>query len=63
MRITLRIQDDIFLRLKHLAAQTHRTMTEIIEDSLRMTLAQQENLGRESRSSCLPLAAGACVLG
>lgn len=40
MRTTIRLDDDLFRRVKRLAAETGRTLTDVIEDALRQTLAR-----------------------
>lgn len=42
MRTTIRIDDQLLAQTKQLAAKTGRTITAVIEDSLRETLARQE---------------------
>ncbi len=41
MRTTIRINDDLFREVKTFAAQSGRTITAVIEDSLRETLARR----------------------
>jgi len=41
MRTTVRLDDDLLRDAKRLAAQTHRTLTAVIEDALRETLARR----------------------
>jgi hypothetical protein len=41
MRTTLRLDDDILARAKKLAIDTNRTLTQVVEDALRMALAQR----------------------
>jgi hypothetical protein len=43
MRTTIRLDDDLFYRVKQLAAQSGRTMTGVIEDALRERLARQDS--------------------
>ena len=40
MRTTVRLPDDLFREVKRHAAETGRTLTEVIEDSLRQALAR-----------------------
>jgi hypothetical protein len=40
MRTTIHLNDDLFARLKEVSAKSGRTMTSIIEDALRQSLAQ-----------------------
>ena len=42
MRTTIRLDDQLLKETKHLAAKTGRTLTAVIEDALRETLARQE---------------------
>ncbi|HEU4431488.1 MAG TPA: DUF6364 family protein [Myxococcota bacterium] len=46
MRTTIRLDDDLLARAKALAARTGRSLTAVIEDSLRAALAQ----GRSQRT-------------
>jgi hypothetical protein len=39
MRTTVRLEDELLAEAKALAARTGRTLTEVIEDSLRATLS------------------------
>lgn len=41
MRTTLRFDDGLFRQIKRLAAETHRTLTAVIEDALREALARR----------------------
>jgi len=47
MRTTVRLDDDLLRQTKTLAAQTGRTLTAVIEDALRETLARDR--GRRAR--------------
>ena len=48
MRTTIRIDDQLLAQTKRLAARTGKTLTAVIEDALRETLARrQENDQRE----------------
>ena len=40
MRTTVRLPDDLMRQVKRLAAETDRTLTQVIEDSLREVLAR-----------------------
>jgi hypothetical protein len=40
MRTTVRLPDDLMRQVKRLAAETDRTLTQLIEDSLREILAR-----------------------
>ena len=42
MRTTIRLDDDLFSELKQLAAASGRTLTSIIEDALRESLARRK---------------------
>lgn len=42
MRTTVRLPDDLMRELKRVAAESDRTMTQVIEDALRATLAPRE---------------------
>jgi hypothetical protein len=53
MRTTVRLDDDLLRQTKTLAAQTGRTLTVVIEDALRETIARHR--GRRVRPrSALP---------
>lgn len=41
MRTTIRLEDDLLVEIKRLAAQGDRTLTSVIEDALREMLARQ----------------------
>ncbi|MCC6607762.1 MAG: ribbon-helix-helix protein, CopG family [Anaerolineae bacterium] len=57
MRTTIRIDENLLKRTKQLAVKRGKTLTAVIEDSLRETLArQEENNQRESVK--LPVFAG-----
>lgn len=42
MRTTLTIDDELLAEFKHVAAATHRTLSYVIQDALRETLARRE---------------------
>ena len=42
MRTTIRLDDDLLTAAKRLAIETGRTLTAVIEDALRQTLARRE---------------------
>jgi hypothetical protein len=42
MRTTIHLPDHLFAQVKQYAARTGKTMTAVIEDSLRETLARQQ---------------------
>ncbi len=41
MRTTIRVDDELLLEVKQLAARSDRTLTSVIEDALREMLARQ----------------------
>ena len=45
MRTTLRIDDDLLKEAKRVALQSDKTLTEVIEDSLRETFARRKAQG------------------
>jgi hypothetical protein len=45
MRTTKRLDDELLLEAKQIAARTNRTLTAVIEDALRQHLAQQKEVG------------------
>ncbi|HMD97073.1 MAG TPA: type II toxin-antitoxin system VapB family antitoxin [Terriglobia bacterium] len=49
MRTTIRLDDELLLEAKRAAANTGRTLTAVIEDSLRETLARRRQPGRRRR--------------
>lgn len=50
MRTTIRLDDELLADAKALAARTGRTLTAVIEDSLRQALAMRERLEDEPPS-------------
>jgi hypothetical protein len=48
MRTTIRIDDQLLLEAKRLAARTGRTLTAVVEDALREVVARQETAGRRA---------------
>jgi hypothetical protein len=48
-RTTIRLDDHLLATAKALAARTDRTLTRVIEDSLRETLARHEGNGDRAR--------------
>jgi hypothetical protein len=59
MRTTIRMDDRLFNEIKHLAAETRRTLTAVIEDALREVLARRrQSRGTSSRSIHLPVVKG-----
>lgn len=55
MRTTLRLDEDLLARAKKLAIDTDRTLTQVVEDALRMALA-----GRKSKYSRSPVKFHTC---
>jgi predicted transcriptional regulator len=49
MRTTVRIDDDLLREVKAVAAASGKTMTEVIEDSLRETLARRKAMAGRKR--------------
>lgn len=49
MRTTIRIDDDLLRAAKKLAASTDRTLTAVIEDALRLTLALSKKSARKRK--------------
>jgi hypothetical protein len=48
MRTTIRLDDDLLLQVKEIAARSDKTLTSVVEDALREMLArQQQGEGRE----------------
>lgn len=56
MRTTVRLEDGLLAEAKALAARTGRTLTEVIEDSLREALARRPD--SEARRVELPVVRG-----
>lgn len=61
MRTTLTIDSDVLSAFKRLAADTHRTLSGVIEDALREQLARRRALG-SSTGADLPVVRGGTVL-
>ena len=57
MRTTLRLNDQVMAEAKRLAVDTHRTLTQVVEDSLRDMLARAKQSGRRKKIS-LPTSCG-----
>lgn len=57
MRKTIRIDDELHVRAKALAARTGRSLTEVIEDALRQMFERGDDGGRSGRFS-MPTACG-----
>ncbi|MGH7442414.1 MAG: hypothetical protein ACREKE_07060 [bacterium] len=51
MRTTLQINDHLYRGAKQLAVKTHRTLTQVVEDALRLSLDGPKNMsGRSARA-------------
>jgi hypothetical protein len=50
MRTTVRLPDDLMRQVKKLAADTDRSMTRVIEDALRQSIARAEGSGPRRRA-------------
>jgi hypothetical protein len=50
MRTTIHIPDDLFSEVKKLSAESHTTVTALVEDALRERLSR-----RRQKSQCKPL--------
>ena len=61
MRTTLTIDADVLSAFKRLAADTHRTLSGVIEDALREQLARRRSLG-ETSGADLPVVRGGGLL-
>ena len=61
MRITIRINDELLKRAKIRAAETDRTLTEVIEDALRREIDEIE-AGTEPEQIRIPTAGSGGVL-
>ncbi len=48
MRTTIRLDDDLLTQLKQVAAHSHKTLTRVIEEALRETLARQRGTGERA---------------
>lgn len=57
MRTTINIDDSLLSEAKQRAAETHRTLTSVIEDSLRQSFAKNRN-GQSSAPVDLPTFGG-----
>jgi hypothetical protein len=58
MRTTLRINDQLLADVKKLAIDTHRTLTQVVEDSLREMLARRGQNGSKRKKIILPTFGG-----
>jgi hypothetical protein len=55
MRTTLRIDDELLKEAKRIALESDRTLTQVVEDSLRETFAQRKSQqGRKRKKVALP---------
>ena len=61
MRTTLTIDSDVLGQFKRVAADTHRTLSGVIEDALREQLARRRFLANTSAAD-LPVVRGGAVL-
>jgi len=61
MRTTLTIESDVLSEYKRVAADSHRTLSAVIEDALREDLARRRALGGTSAAD-LPVVHGGVVL-
>ena len=61
MRTTLTIDADVLSAFKRLAADTHRTLSGVIEDALKEQLARRRSLG-ETSGADLPVVRGGALL-
>lgn len=50
MRTTLNLDDKLFREVKRIAADTHRTLTSIIEDAIRELLARRAQTRKAPRA-------------
>ena len=50
MRTTIRLDDQLLAETKLLAAQTGRTLTAVVEDALRETLARRKRSAERTRA-------------
>jgi hypothetical protein len=57
MRTTIRLPDDLLAAAKRRAAETHRSLTAVIEDALRQALSRKPGPRRGARTR-LPTFAG-----
>jgi hypothetical protein len=61
MRTTLTIDADVLSAFKRLAADTHQTLSGVIEDALREQLARRRSLG-ETSGADLPIVRGGTLV-
>ncbi|MCK4842179.1 MAG: ribbon-helix-helix protein, CopG family [Methylococcales bacterium] len=50
MRTTITIDDSLYLELKQLAAETHKTFTKVVEDALRNSLEMKKSKNKNTIS-------------
>ena len=48
MRTTIDINDDLLIELKRFAAESHRSLKDLVEDAIRASLARRRSPRRES---------------
>ena len=58
MRTTIRLDDQLYARLKERAARTGRTLGSVIEDALREALARMDDAARNSEPVTLTTVGG-----
>jgi hypothetical protein len=63
MRTTIRLDDDLLRENKAHALATDRTLTQVIEDALRETLARRRSAAERPPSGSAPSRAQACSPG
>ncbi len=61
MRTTININDGLLSEAKKRAAETHRTLTAIIEDALRLVL-REKNRKAETRATSIPTSGSGGIL-
>ena len=61
MRTTIRLDDDLLTAAKRIAVETGRTLTSVIEDALRQSLARRHT-PEQPTAARLPVARGGGVL-
>jgi hypothetical protein len=61
MRTTIRFDDQLLKEIKSAAAESGRTMTEVVEDAVRESLARRRSNGRRERVA-LPVFHGTGLL-
>ena len=58
MRTTVRLPDDLMRQVKRHAADTHRTLTQVIEEALRLALARPDQTGLPARTTLTTVGGG-----